>query len=431
MQDTTIFLNKLPAGEVYTIWSNLGIAILIGLLIGLEREYSKSAKIKFFAGVRTYPLISIFGFLSAMIASLTEMYLYGVFFLGFVLVLGIAFYFASMKGDIGATSEVASVLTFMIGSLVFWDFLQISAALAVIIVIFLSLKEKLHSFVGKIEEEDIAAALKFAVITVIILPLLPDRTYDPLDVLNPRKIWYMVVLIAGISFLGYILFKVVGTGKGIRLLAILGGIVSSTAATLSFTQKSKEAPELSQSFAAAIILASSVMIPRIFIIVFILDRPLALFIMLPLSILFLVNIGISIILWRTSSKSDDGQIKITNPFKLSLAIKFGLIFAAILFISKAAQVYLGSSGIYLTSLLGGLADVDAIALSITNLSGSGLSMNMAASAILIAFFANSFVKASISISMGSRELRKSILPGAAVSLSAFLALALYSIMIGF
>lgn len=431
MQDTTIFLNRLPADEVYTIWSNLGIAILIGLLIGLEREYSKSAKVKFFAGVRTYPLISIFGFLSAMIASLTEMYLYGVFFAGFGLVLGIAFYFASMKGDIGATSEIASILTFMIGSLVFWDFLQISAALAVVLVLFLTLKEKLHSFVGKISEEDIGAALKFAVIAIIILPLLPDKTYDPLDVLNPRKIWYMVVLIAGLSFIGYILFKVVGTGKGVRLLAILGGLVSSTAAALSFTQKSKETPELSKSFAAAIILASSIMIPRIFIIIFILNQKLALYLLAPLTILFLINIGISLVLWRNSNKSDDGQIKIKNPFKLSIAIKFGLIFGAILFISKAAQVYMGNSGIYLTSLLAGLADVDAIALSITSLTRSGLSINMAASSILIAFLANSFVKTFISLTMGSSELRKSILPGAVLSLSLFLAFTMYSILIGF
>ena len=393
------------------LWQRIAIAILIGLLIGVERERKKKEGEKSFAGIRTYPLISILGFLAALISSFTHIATYIVIFFAFSNLVAITYYFSSKKGGLGGTNEITLLLIFLLGSLVYWDLKLLSAALAVVLLTFLTLKSEFHSFAGKIEQEDLFATIKFAIITIIVLPLLPNETFGPFNVLNPQKIWYMVILIASISFVGYVLFKLIGTKRGIQLLSILGGMASSTALTLSFTHQSKHIKNYSRSLASGIILASTIMFPRILIIIFIISKELAGALLVPVLIFTLVGITVSMFLWRRSATSAMEEVKISNPFSLMIAFKFGLLFALILFVSSAAKYYLGNQGLYLTSMFAGFANPDAITLSVADMFGKTITAKVAATSIVIAFTANSIVKAGIAFFLGSEELKKYTLIG--------------------
>lgn len=396
------------------------LAILVGLLIGIERERRKREGDKAFAGIRTYPMISMLGMIAALLVNIINVYVYIAIFCGFSVLISISYFFAARRGDIGGTTEISMIVVFLMGSLIYHEFYVLAGIITVVIMILLTFKTEFHSFAGKIEKEDLFAAIKFAVITIIVLPLLPNETFGPLDVLNPRKIWYMVILIAGISFIGYILSKLVDSKKGIQLLSVLGGIASSTAVTLSFTSRSKELPSLSRNFAAGIVLASTIMFPRVLLIIFVLNNSFAESLAIPFSIFTFSGLLASFILWRSSKKDDTKDINLTNPFKLLFAIKFGLLFALILFISKAAQIYIGDKGIFITSFFAGFADVDAIALSIVNLVENNFSLDSATLAVVIATLANSLVKTTIAAVFGSKELRKFSLIGFSFILIGFI-----------
>ncbi|MBR9979074.1 MAG: DUF4010 domain-containing protein, partial [Bacteroidetes bacterium] len=297
------------------------------------------------------------------------------------------------------------------GILIHHQFYIIATAGSVVLTLFLSIKDPLQKLIARVQREDIYATLKFAIITAIILPILPDETFGPLDVLNPRHIWYMVVLIAGISFLGFVLVKIFGTKRGLTLSGILGGLVSSTAVTLSFSHKSRETPELGRTFASGIVLACSIMFPRILIEVAVINTSLLGLIWPYVLILTVSGVVASLLLLFGRSGKTETDIQLKNPFELKSAIQFGLIFAVILFASKAAELYLGDGGVYLTAALAGLTDVDAITLSMANLSRTTLSEHTAAVAILIAAVSNTLVKAGMTVVLGAAALRRSTLPG--------------------
>jgi uncharacterized membrane protein (DUF4010 family) len=400
-----------PPADLVFLFEKAGVSLLIGALIGLERERSLDDPHKLFAGIRTFPLIGLAGFLSGLLGHvITPWMLVTLTFCFFVLVI-VAYVFSARLGFHGATSELAAIIIFLCGILVYREYFAISIAVSVVLALFLSIKAPLKNFIGKVQEEDIYATLKFAIITAIILPVLPNQTMGPFDVLNPRQIWYMVVLIAGISFGGYLLVKIFGSEKGLWLTGFLGGLVSSTAVTLSFSQKSKSTPDLSRTFASAIILACSIMPPRILIEIAVVNQSLLRFIWPYVLALTATGVGVSIVLLFGAKKDTHGSVELSNPFELMSAIKFGLIFAVILFVSKAAQFYLGNSGVFLAAAVAGTTDVDAITLSMANLAKSSVSEVTASAAILIAITVNTIVKAGIAISLGATALRRFTLPG--------------------
>ena len=218
-----------------------------------------------------FRLLSIFGFLSALISSFTSYWIFIAGLISFGALVTVSHIFSASSGKRGATSETAVLIVFLSGALVYWNFIILASIIGVIVTLFLSLKIQLHKFAGKVSEEDIYATIKLAIITVIILPLLPDKTYGPFNVLNPLLIWRMVIFISALSFIGYIFIKTIGQDKGIPITGLLGGLVSSTALTISLAKKSKETAELSNSFGIGILLASTVMYLRIFFIVLVLD----------------------------------------------------------------------------------------------------------------------------------------------------------------
>lgn len=399
----------LESGDLYTILQGLGAVIFIGLLIGLEREHSRYKDQKIFAGIRTFPLIGILGFSTALISALTSEWILVAVLLGFSGLLVTAYYVGAKEGRLGGTSEVTAFLVFVLGTLVYWGYILLPAIIAIVITMFLSLKIQLHSFVGKLNAEDIFATLKLAIISIIILPLLPDKTFGPLDVLNPRLIWYMVIFISGISFIGYVLMKLLGKDKGIALTGLLGGLVSSTAVSFSLAKKSTENPELSYSYSIGVVLASTMMFLRVLIIILFLNSALISNLWLPLLVFAAAGYIVSRVMYKTEVKKQLTDIEIKNPFELKSAFIFGLLFALVIFGVKAAQIYLGDQGIYAASALAGLTSVDAIVLSISKLSSSELLIEVAEIAIVISLISNTVVKMLITLIYGSADMKKVVI----------------------
>ncbi len=339
-------------------------------------------------------------------------------FLGIILFLGffttMAYFTDARKGKVGLTTEVAIVIAVAIGALCYWDYLILAIALGIVTTVLLSIKLETDKFARALTREDVLAALQLAVISAIILPILPNENFlpPPFDVLNPFKIWLMVVFISGISFLGYVAIKIAGPEQGIGITGLLGGMVSSTAVTLSFSERSKREPELSKPFVLAITVAWTVMFARVLIEVGVVNSALLSRVWLPITVAGLVglaNCGYLIFAKRTNEK---GDVQFSNPFDLMSAIKFGLLYGVVLLVSRTAQMYLGDTGLYLSSVISGLADVDAITLSMAELSKTGvLQMDKAALAIVLATMSNTTVKGGIALITGSLALRKSLLPG--------------------
>jgi uncharacterized membrane protein (DUF4010 family) len=283
----------------------------------------------------------------------------------------------------------------------------------------LALKEWLHHLAQRIESADVEATLKFAIVTIIILPLVPNENFGPapLDVLNPYKIWLMVVLISGLNFASYILVKVVGPEHGIGVTGLLGGLVSSTAVTLGFAQRSRQNPAQSPALALGILLAWTVMFIRVPVMVAIVHRPTAVKLAIVMGGLAVASLGICLLLWRRrEAKPDTASVDTgENPFELGQAIQFGLLFGVVTFVAKASQVYLGEAGLYAAGAIAGLTDVDAISLSMANLAASAPENTVAAATtIVIAAGANTLVKSGMAVFTGSAELRRIMLAATAV-----------------
>lgn len=401
------------------LFARFGLALGIGLLVGLEREYSQGEE-NLFAGARTFALISLLGASTALLGKiLTSPWplVAALIGAGGLVVSG---YLASARaGRVGITTEMAALVTFAAGALCVLGDLSLAAALGVATAVLLSLKLEVKKLVARLSRQDIYAALKFAVITAIVLPLLPARTYGPppLNVLSPRNVWLMVVFISGIGFLGYVLVKLVGPRRGIGLTGLLGGLVSSTAVTLSLSERSRRTPGLAGSLAFAIVLSWTVMFARVLIEAAVVGKGLAIAVLPPVLAAGGAGFLYSLYLFLQEKSPGREEVSFSTPFELGPAVKFGLLYAAILVGSKAAQMYLGSAGVYLASVVSGVADVDAITLSMARLSSAGdLSLATASRAVVLAAMANTAVKGGMVLILGAPRLKRAILPGLLVVL---------------
>ena len=399
------------------LFYRFGIALIIGILVGLERERSaQQTNQELLAGVRTFALFALAGCTAALLSELLKspwpFVLVAVIIGG---LLAVAYFVSSGRKGHGLTTEVSAVVTILLGGLCYWDYLALAAAIGVVMTILLSFKLELHRFAQQISAEDIYATLKFAVITTVILPVLPNQSLGPppFDVLNPYRIWLMVVFISGISFLGYVLMKLVDAERGIGLTGLLGGLVSSTAVTMSLAERSQRHPNLGRTFALAIILAWAVMFGRVLIEVAVVNRALLLVLWVPIAAATLAGLLYVGVLNYTQRSGRQEKVIIANPFELATALKFGLLYGLILLIARVGQLYWSNTGVYLSSALAGIADVDAITLSLAQLSSQpgNVSMQTAARAIVLATLVNTGVKTGIVIFMGSATLRRAVLPG--------------------
>ncbi len=390
------------------------VATGIGAIIGLEREYAAiNEKIKWFAGIRTFMFVTLLGFIGGMAYYLLNPLVYLGILFSVITITVVSYFITASKGDIGATTEFSALISFFLGTLTFHGFVEISLIITVLVVVMLSAKFKLHSIVGRITAEELYDFIRYIVIALLVFPFLPDKTYDPYNVINPREIGIVILLISGLGFFGYILMKFLGARKGILLSGFIGGLVSSTAVTWVFSKKSKENENQSHNCAIAIMAASSIMVIRVLVWAFIFNKDLFNELLFTLLLLFLAAAGVALFFYFKARKNEmtDADIRQGKPLDLQGALVFGFIYTVILLVVSYANENLGNRGLLVSSAIAGLSDLDAITITVSKLAKSMADMSIAGIAILIATISNTLVKLGISFWAGSKPLRKYLLPG--------------------
>ncbi len=403
---------------------SLGLAAAAGLLIGLERERSapEDTTGSFIGGARTHPLFALVGGVAALLARGL-----GPWALLVPLVALVAFLVVNYQADVarersrGITSEAAFLLSFLLGALACSDGIVepdrrrvfVVSAVAVAATFLLSAKPTTHRLARTLTREDMASTLKFLVVAVIVLPLLPDRTYGPLDVLNPFDVGRLMVLISALSFVGFAGLRLLGPQRGLSLTGVVGGLVSSTAVTLSMSGRARERPEIGGAAAQAVVLASTIMFLRILAIVAVVNPGLQGLLAWPMAGAALGGLSSSLVLWlRDRGGAREGAaVTFTNPFELGRALQFALLFAVVLLGSKAAALHLGTAGTYAAGVLAGTTDVDAITLSMARLAGTEVAPQVAATTIFLGAASNTVVKGAMAAAIGGRPFGARVLAG--------------------
>ena len=396
--------------ENLELLESLLIALALGVLIGAERGMAitrdEIEEKKTFAGIRTFVLISLFGALSLYFAKYFDKLIFVASFFGFISLVVAAYLRTSKQDeDVGTTTEMTAILTFLYGALCMTEYRLVAVVLAIFTTIVLYTKKYTHYFVSRITEEEFYATLKFAIIAFVILPFLPRNDY--LGFFNPYKIWIIVVIISGIEFASYIVMKLMPPRKGFAIMGLLGGIVSSTALIISASQESKKQEELTNSLAFSSALAASTVFLKLIVEVYIVNKSLVKEVSMPLVVLFVLGIIGALFLWRRGQWEDQtNTIDLKSPFTLTPALKFGAIFTLIIFLTTFAHRYLGVNGIYATSALGGILNLDAPTVTLANLAYGDITPEVVTLGIVIAACINTISKAGIALFCGSREFSK-------------------------
>jgi uncharacterized membrane protein (DUF4010 family) len=380
----------------------VAIAAGVGALIGLEREGSESGGT--FAGSRTFPIFALYG-------ALVQAFFPGLLPVAVAtLVVPLTAAYAAkvlLEGDIGLTTLAAALLTVVLGAMAVYSERGAVAAVVVagVVTTLLSAKDPIHTVAEGVDDRERRATVKFIIVVLVVYPLLPDRNVDVLLGLNPRFVWLMVVFVSGLSFAAYVLSKIIGTERGIAATGILGGFVSSTATAVSMAEQATENHSLYQVCAFSTIIAATVMFPRALLEVAVVNPGLFPLVAVPLGVMTLVAAAAAVVVYWRATEQPDTDAGIDNPFRLRPALFFGAIFAIILLVSEYANEWLGASGVYATAFVSGLADVDAITLTLSRLAAEGtISAPVATTGIVIAAIANTLVKAGISWLIGTRRL---------------------------
>jgi uncharacterized membrane protein (DUF4010 family) len=366
------------------------VAFALGLLVGLERESASSdRKLQYFAGVRTYTIISLYGFGCAWLHHINVAFALPVGMIS-IASLAVTGYIAKFKeGRIGSTSEVVALLTFIIGALTMLTDVWVAMSLGIISTILLSEKAGLDSFVDRLDKSEFLAVLKFLLVTVIILPVLPNQEYTQFK-LNPTRIWQIVIMVSTIGFVGYFLTKKFGNKLGLWLSGLLGGIASSTAVSIATARIAKNHPEKSGNALQASLLASSVMYLRILTLIWLINPVFVGFLWWKMVILSAIG-GFMLIGIKSTHATANGTDETTlqNPFEIRPAMMFGIIFVSLSVITILAQRAFGSAGLLALSAITGVTDIDPFILSLVHQTASP--EHLAVSAIIIAAMSNTIV----------------------------------------
>ena len=395
------------ADPLLSLAFRLFVAFGVGALIGLEREQSESGGT--FAGSRTFPLFALYGALVQ--AFVPETLPLAVLALAGPLTVA---YTAKvwLERDIGLTTLTAALLTVVLGALTTHSVRGMVLAVVVggTVTVLLSAKGRIHGFADRIEEAERVATVKFVLVVLVVLPLLPDREVAVLLGLNPRFVWWMVVLVTGLSFVAYVASRSVGARRGIAMTGVLGGFVSSTATAVSMAERATESPSLYRICAFSTVVAAIVMFPRALIEVAVVNPALLPSVVVPLGAMTVVGALVAAgVYWRTSAEGTI-EAEVENPFRLGPALVFGVLFAVVLLVSEYANARLGASGVYATAFVSGLADVDAITLSLSALAADGsVAPDVATTGIVLAAVANTLVKAGLVWVLGTRALGRLVM----------------------
>lgn len=384
--------------EHLDLFERLGLALAIGLLMGVERgwqarEVPEGGRV---AGIRTFALIGLLGGVVGWFGHTMGPLALGAGFIAVAAVVVASHVMRATRGshDVGVTTEVAEITAFALGALAAMGEGAAAAACGVIATALLGSKETLHGWVRRLESLELRAAIKLLLISVVLLPVLPNQGYGPEEALNPYKLWLLVVMVAAISFLGYFAIKIAGPRIGSLLTGVFGGLASSTALTVSFARMGRTSPGMQPLLAAGVAVANATMYARLWLIVFVLNSDMGARLALPLGAMAVAGLVAAWLLWRArAEEGKPGATALSNPFELGMAIKFALLLTLVIVASKLLQNWGGSAGLYLLAAAAGLADVDAVALSMSQMGGKGVALTVAVTAVTIAAFVNTGVKA--------------------------------------
>jgi uncharacterized membrane protein (DUF4010 family) len=392
----------------------LAVSLGLGLLVGFQREWTAPHV----AGLRTFALITVLGTVIALFAETVGGWLVvaGLLAVAAMLIVGYVVKFAGTE-EPGLTTQSAALVMYMVGCAVGFDHTPLGILLAGGTAVLLHWKEPLHAFVKRIGEADIRAVIQLVLIALVILPVLPDKSYDPYGVVNPFEIWLMVVLIVGISLGGYVAQRLLGPKAGTLVSGILGGLISSTATTVSFAFRARRVPDISQVAAVVIAIASTVVFGRVFVEVAVVAPKVIGVIGPPLTaIMGLVALIACGLYFALPHKTDEAVVD-ESPADLKAAILFGLLYAAVLFAVAAVKERFGHQALYVVAALSGLTDMDAITLSTAQMiNKQRLSAELGWRMILIGVLSNLAFKGAAVGLIGPPALRRLVLAAFGIAL---------------
>jgi uncharacterized membrane protein (DUF4010 family) len=359
------------------------------------------------AGIRTFPIISLFGTVSAQVAQVFGGWIVAVGLIALAAIV-VSANFTQIKAgtiDPGITTEVAALLLYAVGALIVVGYLAAAVVIAGVMAVLLHSKRPLHNFVKMIGERDMRAIMQFVLLSLVILPILPSKEYGPYEVWNPFKLWLMVVLIVAINLGGYVAYKLFGARAGALLGGIIGGLISSTATTVSYARRAGSKAELASLGAFVIMTASCISIVRVLVEVAAVAPGHFGEMALPLSAMLIFCILITLAFYLPSRKQGTQMPEQKNPAELKPALIFGALYALVLLAVAAAKQHFGSAGLYVVAVISGLTDLDAITLSTGQLADSKkIEARASWQVILVAFLANFLFKFGIVASLGSAGL---------------------------
>lgn len=395
--------------DLDTTFFKLALALGLGLLMGLQRQRADSH----LAGIRTFPLIALFGALMALTAPAFGPWPVAAGLVALALVLLVANLIKLRReGNPGMTTEIAVLLTYGLGAYLVIGHTEAAVAVGGVSVLLLHLKEPMHRAVGAMNERDVTAVMQFALVTLVVLPVLPNRAFGPYDVLNPFRIWLMVVLIVSINLAGFVAHKLTAARTGALLGGVVGGLVSSTATTVSYARRSQvesgAAPSAAVLATLVIMVASTIALLRVLVEVAVVAPRQFASVGAPLGVLLGWMLVLSALAWwRGRHIEADKMPEAGNPAELKPALIFGVVFALVTLAVAFVKERFGDAGLYPVALLSGLTDVDAITLSTASLAAQGrLETGVTARLVLLAVLANIAFKGGCALVLGSAALRR-------------------------
>ncbi|KQX38166.1 hypothetical protein ASD04_11110 [Devosia sp. Root436] len=412
--------------EQAEVLSRLGVSLAIGLLVGLERGWSQREEEDHqrAAGFRTFALSGLLGGVAGLVSLSAGGVVLGLVFVAYAAAFA-AFHWleATTDSNLSATSVIAGLLTFLLGALAVLGDVGVSAAAAVAAATLLAFREQMHRWVANLTWAEISSVLILLAMTFLLLPLLPDRTIDPWKAINPHEVWLLTILIAGISFVGYVAMKVFGNRMGILLAAAVGGLASSTATTLALSRVGRDHSKSSRLLAAGILLAGVVMMARVTGIALLLNAPLVAGIILPIASAGAV-LGLSALLLAVGPSDPTSPLMTaSNPLAIGTALKLGAVIGAVMLAVGYLRSVLGSAGVLIVAAISGMVDADAVTLSMARLGGDAVDLQTAGQAIMVGVAVNTLVRAGISLVLGGWRLGLMVAAGSLTALATGLVVA--------
>jgi len=386
------------------------VSIAIGLVYGLEREVDATLQYRQLTGIRTMPLLAVLGCVITIIAQHTSYYwLLPTSMAGMFILSTIIYYTKEKSGSLEIKQEVVLILVFVTGILTGLHLFREAMVLTVLAVAILSFKEQFHYYLDRLNKVELTAFVKFCILFILVFPFIPDATYGPEGIIDPNEIAWVVLVVSSLGFIGYMLLKFGKPEKGILLTAILGGLFSSTAVTWVYSARSKEQKPLAYLYACGILLACAVMFVRILFFSYVFSFLLFEQLLSPGIIMIAVLlIAVGMILWRERRQALTTSISAGSPMELGNALIFGAIYLGIVLMVFYADKFWGTAGLYVSGIISGFSDVDAITINMAKFAERTQRVPAAASVVVLASLSNNMIKLAISLIRGDDRLRKQI-----------------------